>query len=157
MSNSYEHDETGVVTESPHVRTLMANKRLKKNIAIQSDVRPPTLYGESEADITFVSWGSTRGPVIDAISLLKDKGIKANLYHFTWMFPFASQHVKEMLGKAKRIIDVEQNATGQLASLIREHTSIEITEKLLKYDGRVFFPEEIVDACLSDQAIGRSI
>ena len=38
-----------------------------------------------------------------------------------------------------RIIDVEQNATGQLAALIREHTGILIKEKLLKYDGRVFF------------------
>lgn len=145
MSNSYEHDEVGVVTELPHERVLMANKRFKKDKAIEADVRPPTLYGEADADITFVSWGSTRGPVIDAITILKEKGIKANLYHFTWMFPFPSAKVKEMLGSAKRIVDVEQNATGQLAALIREHTSIEITEKLLKYDGRVFFPEEIVD------------
>lgn len=145
MSNSYEHDEVGVVTESPHERVLMAGKRFKKEKAMEADIRPPTLYGDADADITFVSWGSTRGPVVDAIALLKEKGIKANLYHFTWMFPFASEKVKEMLSGAKRLIDVEQNGTGQLAALIREHTSIEIKEKLLKFDGRVFFPEEIVE------------
>jgi 2-oxoglutarate ferredoxin oxidoreductase subunit alpha len=146
ISNGYEHDEQGVVTESPHERLQMAGKRLKKLNAIQSDVRPPTLYGEADADITFVSWGSSRGPVIDAIALLKQQGVKANLYHFTWMFPFAGAQVKEMLSKAKRIVDVEQNATGQLAALIREHTGVEITEKILKFDGRPFFPEDIVEA-----------
>jgi 2-oxoglutarate ferredoxin oxidoreductase subunit alpha len=50
-----------------------------------------------------------------------------------------------LLSPATRIIDVEQNATGQLASLIREHTGILIKEKLLKNDGRVWYPEEIVE------------
>lgn len=146
ISNAYEHDEAGIVTESPHERVRMAGKRLKKLKAIESDVKPPTLYGEADTDITFVSWGSSRGPVIDAIALLKEQGIRANLYHFTWMFPFASAQVTEMLSKAKRIVDVEQNATGQLAALIREHTGIEIKEKVLKFDGRPFFPEDIVEA-----------
>ncbi len=145
ISNAYEHDEKGIVTESPHERVLMAGKRLKKFAAMQSDVKPPTLYGEPDADITFVSWGSSRGPVIDAIAMLKEQGIRANLYHFTWMFPFASEKVTELLKNAKRIIDVEQNATGQLAALIREHTSIDIKEKILKFDGRPFFPEDIVE------------
>ncbi len=146
ISNAYEHDEQGIVTESPHERVLMAGKRLKKLTAMQSDVKPPTLYGDADADITFVSWGSSRGPVIDAIAMLKAQGIRANLYHFTWMFPFASAQVTECLKRAKRIIDVEQNATGQLAALIREHTGIDIAEKILKYDGRPFFPEDIVEA-----------
>lgn len=146
ISNAYEHDETGIVTESPHERVRMAGKRLKKLHAIESDVKPPTLYGDADADITFVSWGSSRGPVIDAIAMLKDQGVRANLYHFTWMFPFASSQVTSMLSQAKRIIDVEQNATGQLAALIREHTGIEIKEKVLKFDGRPFFPEDIVEA-----------
>lgn len=146
ISNAYEHDEQGVVTESPHDRVLMAGKRFKKFKAIESDIKLPTLYGEPQADITFVSWGSSRGPVIDAITLLKAQGISANLYHFTWMFPFASEKVADLLGKSKRIIDVEQNATGQLAALIREHTGIEIKEKVLKFDGRPFFPEDIVES-----------
>lgn len=145
ISNAYEHDEKGIVTESPDERVLMAGKRLKKFAAMQFDVKPPTLYGEPDADITFVSWGSSRGPVIDAIAMLKEQGIRANLYHFTWMFPFASEKVTELLKNAKRIIDVEQNATGQLAALIREHTSIDIKEKILKFDGRPFFPEDIVE------------
>jgi 2-oxoglutarate ferredoxin oxidoreductase subunit alpha len=47
------------------------------------------------------------------------------------------------LSKAKTIVDVENNFTAQLASLIREKTGIEIQHKILKYDGRPFYPNFI--------------
>jgi 2-oxoglutarate ferredoxin oxidoreductase subunit alpha len=146
ISNSYEHDGQGHVTESPAGRIAMANKRLKKFQSIQKDVRAPQVYGDQESDITFVSWGSSRGPVIDAMELLRQKGKKCKLVHFTWLYPFPVEETSKLLSSATRIVDVEQNSTGQLASLIREHTGILIKEKVLKYDGRPFYPEEIMEA-----------
>lgn len=148
FSNGYEHDEIGHVAEGAIMRTAQATKRLKKLDAIQKDIRPPTVYGDHDAEITFVSWGSSRGPVLDAMEMLQKKGKKSKLVHFTWLFPFPSEQILSLLSKAPRIIDVEQNATGQLASLIREHTGILIKEKVLKFDGRPFFPEEIVERVL---------
>jgi 2-oxoglutarate ferredoxin oxidoreductase subunit alpha len=145
FANAYEHNEFGHVTDAVQGRVAMASKRLKKLEAMKKDIRPPKLYGDENAEITFVSWGSSRGPVIDAITMLKEKGVSARLVHFTWMYPFPSDAAKKLLGGAKRIIDVEQNATGQLASLIREHTGIDITEKILKFDGRPFYPEDIAE------------
>jgi 2-oxoglutarate ferredoxin oxidoreductase subunit alpha len=124
FANAYEHNEQGYVSDDPKNRTDMAEKRLKKLETMKKDIRDPDVYGEENADITFVSWGSSRGPVIDAIEILKGKGIPSRLVHFTWMYPFPSDATLQLLGNAKRIIDVEQNATGQLASLIREHTGI---------------------------------
>lgn len=145
FSNSYEHDERGHVMEASAGRVAMADKRMKKFQAIQKDIHPPHVYGDEDAEITFVSWGSSRGPVIDAMELLRKKGKKTRLVHFTWLYPFPSELVSKLLASVTRIIDVEQNATGQLASLIREHTGIRIQEKVLKYDGRPFYPEEIVE------------
>lgn len=147
-ADSYEHDEVGHVTEDAKMRLAMATKRLKKFAAMKADIRPPAVYGDSEADITFVSWGSTKGPILEAMKLLKTRGKKAKLIHFTWVYPFPSEAVAKLLAPASRVIDIEQNATGQLASLIREHTGILLTEKVLKYDGRPFEPEEIVDKIL---------
>ena len=48
-----------------------------------------------------------------------------------------------MLGQARQIIDIENNYTGQLALIIRMMTSINIQEKILKYDGRPFTDDEI--------------
>ncbi len=144
IANSYEHDETGHVTEDPQKRTLMANKRLQKLVALQKDIQPPIIYGDSDAEMTIVSWGSTKGPILEALKLWRAQGKKVRLVHFTWLFPFPAEVVLPLLSPATRIVDIEHNATGQLATLIREHTGIKIEEKLLKYDGRPFYPEEIV-------------
>lgn len=150
IANSYEHDETGFVTEDAKGRALMVDKRMKKFSAIQREMKPPSVFGDGSADITFVSWGSSRGPVLEAMKLLSQKGIKTKLIHFSYIFPFPDA-ISGMLSQEKRLIDVEQNATAQLAQLIRTHTGIEITEKILKYDGRPFFPEEIVEKVSSEK------
>lgn len=144
-ANSYEHDETGHVTESAAKRVAIVEKRLKKMTAMIADVQPPAIYGDEDGEITFVSWGSCRGSVLEAMKLMRQAGKKVRAVHFSWMYPFPADATKKILSSGSRIIDVEQNATGQLASLIREHTGIDITEKLLKYDGRPWFPEEIVE------------
>ncbi len=147
-ANSYEHDELGHVTEAADKSAAMADKRLKKFDAIKKDIQPPTVYGDSEAEITFVSWGSTKGPILEAMKLLNHLGKKAKLVHFTWLFPFPSEEVTKLLSPITRLIDVELNATAQLASLIREYTGVTITEKLLQYNGRMLYPEEIVEKVL---------
>jgi 2-oxoglutarate ferredoxin oxidoreductase subunit alpha len=59
------------------------------------------------------------------------------------MEPFDAERVKKELSGMRTIIDVEANHTAQLASLIREKTGIEITNKILKYDARPFTPTEL--------------
>jgi 2-oxoglutarate ferredoxin oxidoreductase subunit alpha len=145
-ANAYEHIENGHVTDKSEDRIKMAGKRMKKYEAMKKDIRSPAVYGaEEKADITFVSWGSSRGPVFDAIEILKNKGISSRLVHFTWMYPFPIDAVNKLLGGAKRIICVEQNSTGQLADLITQHTGIMIKERILKFDGRPFYPEDIAE------------
>lgn len=146
-ANSYEHDEVGHATDNSQVRTAMVTKRLKKFSAIAKDMKPPTVYGDTQAEITFVTWGSTRGPVLDAMKLLNKK---SRLIHFSWLYPFPKEATMELLAPATRLIDVEQNATGQLASLIREQTGILIKEKILKFDGRPLFPEDIISYVTSN-------
>lgn len=145
LANSYEHDEIGHATDVASKRTAMAAKRLKKFTAIGNYIRPPAVFGDTEAEITFVTWGSTKGPVLDAMNLLRRKGKKVQAIHYSWIYPFPVEVTLKLLAPSTRIIDVEQNATGQFASLVREHAGILIKEKILKNDGRPFFPEEIVE------------
>lgn len=145
FANGYEHDEIGHVTEASSMRASQSTKRLQKFLAMKKDIRAPEVYGDAEAEITFVSWGSCRGAILDAIDMLRAKGKTAKLVHFTWLYPFPEEAALTSLSAATRLIDVEQNATGQLASLIREHTGVLIKEKILKFDGRPLYPEEIVE------------
>lgn len=144
IANSYEHDEHGFTTEESMMRSAMVDKRMQKMNTIQDMAPAPTVYGDDHADITFVSFGSLKGVILEAMNILKKNGTHTKLIHFSWVYPLAEEKVRILLQGEKRLVCLEQNATGQLASLIREKTGILITEKWLKYDGRQWFPEELV-------------
>ena len=134
----------GHMTDRATMRNTMVEKRLRKIKAIESVIMKPVYAGDENADITLVTWGTTKGSVIMAMEALRSQGKKVAVITYPWIYPFPATETKALLGTAKRIVDVEQNATGQLAHLIRSETGIEVTEKLLKYDGRPWLPEEIV-------------
>ncbi|MBW1720361.1 MAG: hypothetical protein JRJ43_12560 [Deltaproteobacteria bacterium] len=61
------------------------------------------------------------------------------------MEPFPVDRVSDVLGSAERIILIENNATGQLGQVIMQKTGVRIDERILKYNGRQFFRDELVD------------
>jgi len=142
VANSDEHDVNGFSTEEVDERKKQMNKRMTKLKTCETvDMPKPQLFGPAVADVTLVSWGSNKGSILEAIKSLKN----VNYLHITWMNPFPADVVKEILGQSKHVIDIEANYSGQLAGLIREKTGIDVVEKLLKYDGRPFYPEEIIE------------
>ncbi|MBI3385361.1 2-oxoacid:acceptor oxidoreductase subunit alpha [Candidatus Gottesmanbacteria bacterium] len=146
--NSYEHNEAGLSTEVASEIKAMTDKRSKKNELAQAEAFGPMVYGEEKADITLVGWGSTKMAVLEALKIIKDQKVKlkVNYLHFLCLSPFPGQNTAMLLQKAKKVIDVETNSQAPLAGLIREKTGIEIKNKILKYDGRQFYPEEILSA-----------
>lgn len=77
------------------------------------------------------------------MKLLAKDGIKANYLQVVFISPFPAEKVGQVIRNAKKTILVENNKTVQLGGIIRENTGIEIKNKILKYDGRPFSPEEI--------------
>jgi len=133
------------MTDTAEGRILMSDKRLRKAEAMKHDIPVPPVFGDLDADVTLVCWGSTKGAVLTAMEMLQANGKKVSVLYMNWLYPFPSTEVAAQLARAKRVIDVEQNATAQLATLIRMSTGYEIKEKILKYDGRPLLPEEIIE------------
>ncbi len=142
-ANSDEHNEYGFSSDDPKVRTAMMDKRMRKSDSLAKELPSPKLHGPKEAQDTIIGWGSTKGPILSALKLLEGEGIEAKFLQLTYLSPFPAKFVKKILEKSRKVIIVENNQTGQLAALIREKTGIEIKLKVLKYDGRPFFPEEL--------------
>lgn len=141
VANSDEHDEYGLSTEEVAMRLSQVNKRMAKlETCLKNHAQGPQLYGPKEADLTLVAWGGTKGPILQALKELPT----VNFLHMTWLNPFPTSQLTTALKKAKKVLNIENNYTAQLAGLIKERTGIEITDNLLKYDGRPFFVEEIV-------------
>jgi 2-oxoglutarate ferredoxin oxidoreductase subunit alpha len=145
VANSDEHNEYGYSSEEIEMRNKMVQKRMKKLELLAKELPAPKLYGPEEAEITLVGFGSVKGAVLDGMKMLEKEGIRANFLHVVYVSPFPEKAVKEALSKAKNIVCVENNFTGQFAGLIREKTGKKITKKLLKYDGRPFYPEEVAE------------
>ncbi|AEE95845.1 2-oxoacid:acceptor oxidoreductase subunit alpha [Mahella australiensis] len=143
--DSDEHDEYGHITESAEIRTNMVNKRLKKEELLRQELIEPELLGDDNPEILIVSWGSLHGPLKEAIDKLVNEGISIGALVFGDIWPFPTKRLTALASKARLIVDLEQNATAQLDGLIRQEALISCDKKLLKYDGRIWSPEEIYD------------
>lgn len=147
QANSYEHLEDSHTTESSVERVKQVDKRQKKlTTYLINDFQLPTVYGDIEKSETiFVSWGSNKGAIIEARKILKEKGVETAYVHFTYVYPLNKEKLKELFNKDKRYILIENNSYGQFEKLLVMETGIEIKEKILKYDGRPIWVEEIVE------------
>lgn len=135
--DSDEHDEFGHITESAEVRVQQMNKRLRKLEFLKKELQEPEYIGADECDTLLLAWGSSWGPIKEAIRLLNtDDGKKYGALVFGDIWPLPDKLLREKAAKASKLINVEQNATGQLASLVSENTGLFCSGSVLKYDGR---------------------
>jgi len=138
-----EHDEFGNYCEDKENRRRMMEKRMGKLSAVHKELPAPRVYGDSDAKVTLVGWGSTKGPILEALKLLERDGIKARFLHLVYVHPFPGDKVKEFLSTSEDSFIVENNFSAQMAGIIRENTGIAVENRVLKFDGRQFYPGEI--------------
>ena len=129
------------------MRMAMMEKRMGKLAlllaAIPAEQRCK-LWGPADADLTVVGWGSTNGTIQDAMAVLAEQGKTVNYLQVRLMKPFPVDDVTAVVTKAKKLVLVEENYSGQLGSLIREQTGVRIEQRILKFDGRPFSEDELV-------------
>jgi len=147
-----EHDEDGVLISDeythPHKRRRMVEKRARKFQGVAADVPAPELEGAAGAEVTLVGWGSSYGVIHEAIGLLADHGVVANHLPIKWMVPFHGDEVRAILEKAKKVIIVENNHSGQFARYLRSETGFSADAHIRKYDGEPFMPHHVVEGVL---------
>lgn len=144
IANSDEHDEKGYSEESAYNRKSMVDKRFRKIKKLIEEIPPPKIYGPVDAEITLWSWGSCKGPILEAMETLNQKEKKVNLVHFTFLYPFDNESIEGIIEESNKNVVVENNKTSQLSKVIMMNTGYKIKNKILKYSGRQFLPEEII-------------
>lgn len=145
-ADSDEHDERGMIIESSEERIKMMDKRMRKLDKLMEELQEPEFIGGETFETLLVGWGSTYGPIREAVGVLNEKEPgKYGALIFGDVFPLPTKLLIEKATQAKQLINIEQNATGQLGGLIREQTGIVFDSSILKYDGRQISGEEIVE------------
>lgn len=145
VTDSHEHDESGHISEDAELRKLMVEKRLRKMDGILSQLSGPSLEDSGNASTVICGWGSTHGVIKEAVATLRAEGKDLSFMHFSELWPFPAAKTRETLQNINRLVVVENNATGQLARLVRQYTGRKEMEQVLKYTGRPFTLEELVD------------
>lgn len=138
--NSYEHDEDGITTEDPVITKRMQDKRLAKTQGLASELggyRQVGVYGNQDSTTAVLCWGSNKGVCVEVARAL---GLK--VIHPIVMSPFPTEQFKKAMAGVKKLIAVENNATGQLIRLIKEY-GFDADRSVLKYDGRPFTIDQL--------------
>jgi 2-oxoglutarate/2-oxoacid ferredoxin oxidoreductase subunit alpha len=145
-----EHDEMGHPTGSPKLHMAMTAKRRNKLRKLAEEIPVPEVFGDQEGDTLIVGWGSTYGPIHDAVALARDQGEKVGALHLRHLHPLPNG-LEKIFEKFKRIVTVEMNdqgvyGFGQLATILRARYCEPKITSFTKTDGLTFRVKEILDA-----------
>jgi 2-oxoglutarate ferredoxin oxidoreductase subunit alpha len=146
-----EHSEEGHISEDPVVRVNMMNKRLGKlDLALKeiSNEDKAVMYGEDDSTdgLTLLSWGSTKGAILDALDRLLAEGKKIKFIQVRLMHPFPAVLLEQMLENTKVLVDIEMNYTSQLGLLLKQNLNRDANYRIVKYNGRPMSSSEVYNA-----------
>ena len=140
-ATSYEHNEYGYTIEDEKWAVKMNDKRFSKLPYLRKEINklnPTSIYGKGENLI--IGWGSTKGAIIDSLPQLPN----CRFLQISYISPFPSEIVSSEIKKSKKVILVENNATGLLGDVVSEQTGFIVKNKVLKYDSRPFTTDDVI-------------
>ncbi|MDR4504484.1 MAG: 2-oxoacid:acceptor oxidoreductase subunit alpha [Candidatus Scalindua sp.] len=143
--DSHIHTEDGHISEEMNVAKKMVEKRFRKLNGMKKEFSGPQYYGPKNAKTLFVSWGSTYGAVRETIDCLLAEKKSVAMVHYNKIWPFPVEESIEILKSRKDICVVENNYQGQFERLLQRETNIKTGKPVLRYDGRPFDVQFIID------------
>ncbi|PLT31623.1 2-oxoacid:acceptor oxidoreductase subunit alpha [Peribacillus deserti] len=143
-----EHDETGKPSEVASNRKQQMDKRMRKTKNIRFDTPVHKNCKHDDSDLLIVGFNSTRGVIEEAMDRLEQEGIKVNHAHVRLIHPFPSAEMLPLVSNAKKVVVIENNATGQLANILKMNVGhADKITSILKYDGNPFLPHNVHTEC----------
>lgn len=157
LATGNEHNEQGHISEDPENREKMHGRRLAKPDDIRNeldndDASHQTVYGDADADVGILTFGSQQGTVFEAVDALADSGHAVQAMSVSDLKPYPTDDVQAFLDALQTCVVVEMNGTGQFHNLTKQHVEtrrrpqdIDLISET-KFNGNPFVPSEIVDA-----------
>jgi 2-oxoglutarate ferredoxin oxidoreductase subunit alpha len=148
LLSGLEHDEMGHPTGSPKLHMAMTAKRRNKLRKLAEEIPTPEVYGDQKGDTLLVGWGSTYGPIHDAVKMGREHGEKIGALHLRHVHPLPNG-LEKIFANFRRIVTVEMNdqgvyGFGQLATILRARYCEPKIESVTKTDGLTYRVKEIL-------------
>ncbi len=149
IATGLEHDEMGHPTGSPRLHMQMSAKRRKKLQTLAATLPTPAVYGPAEGNVLLVGWGSTQGPIKEAVDRARAAGDSVSSMHLRHISPLPNG-LDNIFSGFNHVLVVEMNdegiyGYGQLAGLLRARFGDAKIRGINKTDGLTFKVREIID------------
>src|SRR5262245_16784026 len=144
VSTGIEHDEFGHPAYTPENHVAMQTKRWAKLAPLANGLVRHETHGDETPDIAVIGFGSTYGPVREAVDRAREEGLSVGLFFPRVLGPFPVEQVTAFTANASRVLVPEVNFSGQLARLVRGECGIQV-ESHAKCDGLPFTAEDVLD------------
>ncbi|MCZ6766378.1 MAG: 2-oxoacid:acceptor oxidoreductase subunit alpha, partial [bacterium] len=148
IASGLEHDELGAPSYTPENRVKMMDKRYRKleTLSSELDANGNGMFDAADgAEVGIIGWGSTEGPITEAIARAADDGIKIAQMHPKVLMPLARGKVEAFLKPLKKVIVVEENYTKQFSMYLKSQFPVDPVE-ITKCTGLPFSGDEVYDA-----------
>ncbi len=153
VATGLEHDELGHPTGSGKLHTLMNAKRRNKLRKLAEELPSTKIYGAPEGLVLIVGWGSSKGPIEEAVKLGRQQGEAVSGLHIKYINPLPNGLEKHFSGFTHVVVaeinDEGLYGYGQLASLLRARYCDPRIKSVTKTDGLPWKVREILQRALA--------
>ncbi|BAB67411.1 2-oxoacid:ferredoxin oxidoreductase subunit alpha [Sulfurisphaera tokodaii] len=143
-----EHNEEGHISEDVVNRTMMYEKRMKKLEVADKEIPEESrvkIYGDLNSRNLIITWGSPTGVLRD---ILEESNFDFTLLQIRMFSPFPKNLVSKLMEGRDKIITVEGNYLAQTSLLVKMYTGKDVTNSILKWNGRPFLRDELEEALI---------
>lgn len=145
VATGLEHDSHGHPDYEPEDHTAMMHKRFRKLETAAAELPQPQRYGDSDATIGIIGWGSTEGTIQEAVDRARTKGYKVAALHPKILSPLPDKAIRDFIASVQKVIVAECNYSGQLANLLGGKYGLQ-SVRVNKFGGIPFTAGEILHA-----------
>ena len=145
VATGLEHDEHGHPNYEPEDHTTMMEKRFRKLATAAEELPKPQRYGDEDATIGIIGWGSTEGAIQEAVDRARANGYRVALLQLKILSPLPDRAIRDFIRSVKTVIVPECNYSGQLANLLGAKYGLQAI-RVNKFGGIPFTAGEILRA-----------
>jgi len=153
VATGLEHNEDGRPRYDPETKRDMTEKRMRKFAAVPNDAPEAEYWGDQSAEVGIITWGSSAGPVQEAIRLAEAEGIKIAGMAPKLLWPVAHQQIEPFLRGKREVLVAEVNYNGQYAQILNAHFGRTFGQ-INVYAGEAFRIRDILAAIRKTAAAG---
>ena len=137
-----KHELTGNIDYSPANHQKMTDARRDKVLGVEVPDQEVAL-GDTTGELAVVGWGSTYGPIRQAVRRWRERGRKVSHIHVRHIWPLP-KNLGDLLKGFDRVLVPEMNG-GQFKTVLRDQFLVP-ADSLTKTSGQPFQIAEIMDA-----------